>query len=145
MLGSGGGITAGFAGLAQGFVVVAFDFGFVGGFAGGGAAVCGWGDGVVGGDVGPGDARVGVGGGVQVGELGVDMGGAVSVEGAGEPGGVGFADGFAVPACAFGIEFVVDFLVGFGGPFEGGGEFGLFDFVVVVDKGGGVFLCISVV
>ena len=45
-----------------------------------------------------------------------------------------FSDGFAVPAGAFGVELLVHFLVGLGGPFEGFGEGGFVDFVVVVDK-----------
>lgn len=47
---------------------------------------------------------------------------------------MGFPDGFAVPAGAFGVELLVHFLVGFGGPFEGVGEGGFVDLVVVVDE-----------
>ena len=70
--------------------------------------------------------------GVQTGELVVD--GAGFSKGAGKGGGVGFANGFAVPACAFGVEVFEHFLVGLAGPFEGGGEFCFFDFVVVVEE-----------
>ena len=49
-----------------------------------------------------------------------------------------FADGFAVPACTFGVDFIEHFLVGFGCPFEGVGELGLVDFVVVVDEDAGL-------
>lgn len=47
---------------------------------------------------------------------------------------MGFSDGFAVPACAFGVELLVHFLVDLGGPFEGVGEGGFVDFVVVVNE-----------
>lgn len=45
-----------------------------------------------------------------------------------------FANGFAIPAGAFGVRFAVRFLVSFGCPGEGIVEFGLGDFVVVVDE-----------
>ncbi len=66
------------------------------------------------------------------GELRLD--GFIRGKDAGEWGGVRFANGFAVPACAFGVEFVKHFLIRFARPFEGGGEGGLVDFVVVVDE-----------
>ena len=47
-----------------------------------------------------------------------------------------FADRFAVPACAGGVDVLEMFLVGFAGPFEGGGQFVLVDFVVMVDEDG---------
>ena len=43
-----------------------------------------------------------------------------------------FAEGGTVPAEAFRIRFLEYVLVGFGGPFEGGGEFGGGNLVVVV-------------
>ena len=61
--------------------------------------------------------------------------------------GVRFADGFTVPACALGVDFVEHFLVGFGCPFKSVGELGLVDFVVMVDEdarlGDGVIVVIS--
>ena len=51
---------------------------------------------------------------------------------------MGFADGFAVPACAFGVEVVEGLLVDFACPFESGGEFCFVDFVVVVDEFAGL-------
>ncbi len=59
--------------------------------------------------------------------------------------GVRFADGFAVPACAFGIQIIVHLLVGFACPFKGGGQGRFFDFVVVVDKSCGFGDCVGVV
>ena len=47
---------------------------------------------------------------------------------------MGFAHGFAVPACAFAVGFVEEFLVGLGSPGEGVVEFCFGDFVVVVDE-----------
>ena len=101
-------------------------------------------DGAVGGDVG-GCVRVtGVGGGfVEAVEVAVEVG--VSFEDAGDAGGVGFADGFAVPASAFGIDGGKHLLVGFGGPFEGVGKFDLVDFVVVVNEFLGFFEGVGVV
>lgn len=87
-------------------------------------------DGVVGGYV-WGVVRIAVCG-VETGELIVD--GACFSKGAGKGGGVGFANGFAVPACTFGVEVFEHFLVGLAGPFKGGGEFCFFDFVVVVEE-----------
>ena len=58
---------------------------------------------------------------------------------------MGFADRFAVPACAFGVKFVIHFLVGFACPFEGGGQGRFFDFVVVVDKACGFCYRVCVV
>ena len=52
-------------------------------------------------------------------------------------GGVGLADGLAVPACAGGVDLAKGLLVGLAGPLEGGGEGVFVDFVVVVDEGGG--------
>ena len=86
-------------------------------------------DGVVGGDVRC-VVRIAVCG-VETRELVVD--GARFAKGTGEAGGVGFANCFAVPARAFGIEVFEHFLVGFTGPFESGGELCFFDFVVVID------------
>lgn len=48
--------------------------------------------------------------------------------------GVGFAHGFAVPACAFAVGFGVEALVCFGCLLEGMVEVGLGDLVVVVDE-----------
>ena len=45
-----------------------------------------------------------------------------------------FADRFAVPACAFGVKFVICFLVGLACPFEGGRQGCFFDLVVMVDE-----------
>lgn len=60
-------------------------------------------------------------------------------------GGVEFADGFAIPAFAFGVDFAEHFLVRLACPFEGFGEFGLFDFVVVADEAGGLLERVGVV
>ncbi len=87
-------------------------------------------DGVVGGDVRC-VVRIAVCG-VETGELVVD--GAGFSEGAGETGGVGFANRFTIPTRAFGVEVFEHFLVGFAGPFESGGEFCFFDFVVVIQE-----------
>lgn len=46
---------------------------------------------------------------------------------------MGFADGLAVPASAFGVDGGEHLLVGFRGPFESGGELNFVNFVVVVD------------
>ena len=70
--------------------------------------------------------------GVETRELVVD--GTGFAEGAGETGGVGFTNCFTVPTRAFGVEVFEHFLVGFAGPFESGGEFCFFDFVVVIEE-----------
>lgn len=70
--------------------------------------------------------------GVETGELVVD--GAGFAEDAGETGGMGFANCFTVPTRAFGVEVFEHLLVGFAGPFESGGEFCFFDFVVVIEE-----------
>ena len=94
-------------------------------------------NGIVGGDVRVSQGIAGFRGRVQAVELGGDGVVAGAVEEAGDGGGVGFADGFAVPACALGVDFVEGLLVGFAGPLERGGEFVLVDFVVVVDEDAG--------
>lgn len=70
--------------------------------------------------------------GVQTGELIVDCAG--FSEGTREGGGMSFANGFTVPACAFGVEVFEHFLVGLAGPFESSGEFCFFDLVVVIEE-----------
>ncbi len=67
-------------------------------------------------------------------ELGVDGFVVFGVEDPFKRGRVRFADGFAVPACAFGVKFVEHVLVRFARPFERCGEFCRFDLVVVVDE-----------
>ena len=62
------------------------------------------------------------------------FGGGFEEFGDGDGGGVGFTDGFAVPAGTFGVDCVEHFLVGFRGPGKGVGEFVFVDFVVVVDE-----------
>lgn len=59
-------------------------------------------------------------------------------EQAGGSRGVGLADGLAVPARAFAVDFVEEGLVELGGALEGGGEGGVGDFVVVGDEDGGL-------
>lgn len=48
--------------------------------------------------------------------------------------GVGFADGFAVPASALGVDLSKHLLVGLAGPLEGVGELVLVDLVVMIDE-----------
>lgn len=50
-----------------------------------------------------------------------------------------------IPAGAFGIELIEHSLVGFASPFEAVGEFGFFDFVVVINESGGFVEGIGVV
>lgn len=61
----------------------------------------------------------------------------------GESWGVRFADRLAVPARAFGVDFIEHFLVGFGRPFEGVGELVLIDLVIMIDED--VSLCSGIV
>lgn len=58
---------------------------------------------------------------------------------------MGLADGFAVPACAFGVDCIEEFLIRLGGPSEGVGEFVFVDFVVVVDVDSAIFEGVGVV
>lgn len=51
---------------------------------------------------------------------------------------MGLADGLAVPARAFAVDFVEEGLVELGGALEGGGEGGVGDLVVVGDEDGGL-------
>ena len=47
---------------------------------------------------------------------------------------MGFSNRFAVPACTLRVQLVEEAVVGFAGPGEGVGEFGLADFVIVVGE-----------
>ena len=91
-------------------------------------------DGVVRGDVRSG-VRIlrGGGGGIEA----IEVRGEVFVAGfhAVEDTGVGFANGFAIPAGALAVNFVEHLLVSLGCPFEGVREAVFVDFVVVVDEG----------
>ena len=60
-------------------------------------------------------------------------------------GGVGFSDGFAVPARALGVDCVEEFLVSLGGPGKGVRKFVFVDFVVVVDVDGAFLERVGVV
>ena len=70
--------------------------------------------------------------GVETGELVVD--GAGFSKGAGETGGMGFANRFTIPTRAFRVEIFEHFLVGFAGPFKSGGELCFFNFIVVIEE-----------
>ena len=127
--------------MVASFLVVALEFGFHVGFADTTAGVFVRFDCVVGGYV-RGCFGVCVPG-VEAVELGFD--GLVATECAFDRRGVGFADRFAVPACAFGVKFIIHFLVGFACPFEGGGQGRFFDLVVMVDESCGLGHCVGVV
>ena len=127
--------------MVASFSVFALEFGFHVGFADATAGVFVRFDCVVGGYVG-GCVGVCVAG-VEAVELGFD--GPVVAEYAFDQRGVGFADRLAVPACAFRVQFVIHFLVGFACPFEGGRQGRFFDLIVMVDKSSGLGYCVGVV
>lgn len=66
----------------------------------------------------------------------IEIGGEIFVTGfyAVEDSGMGFANGFAIPAGALAVNLVEHLLVGLGCPFEGVREAAFVDFVVVVDE-----------
>ncbi len=103
-------------------------------------AVAGDLDGVVRGDVGAFVGIVGRRGGVQAVEVLFD---GFVFDHQGESWGVRFADRFAVPTRALGVDFIEHFLVGFGRPFEGVGELVLIDLVIMIDED--VSLCSGIV
>jgi len=103
-------------------------------------AVAGDFDGVVRRDVGAFVGIVGRRGGVQAVEVLFD---GFVFDHQGESWGVRFANRFAVPARAFGVDFIEHFLVGFGRPFEGVGELVLIDLVIMIDED--VSLCSRIV
>lgn len=127
--------------MVASFLVVALEFGFHVGIAYISAGVLVGFDCVVGGYVG-GRVRVLVPG-VQAVELGFDI--LVAAKHAFDGRGMGFANSFAIPASAFRVEFVIRFLVDLACPFEGGGQDGFFDFVVVVNKSCGFGHCVGIV
>lgn len=127
--------------MVASLLIVALEFGFHAGLAYASADVFVRFDCVVGGYV-RGCVGVFVPG-VEAVELGFDS--LVATKYTFDGRGVGFTDSFAVPACAFGVKFVVHFLVGFACPFEGGRQGCFFDLVVVIDKSCGLGYCVGVV